>query len=71
MPKLTIIETLCKDNLPYGRLPTIDEVVAWVEAPDNHPELNDYMFARPDLTKNLRTILNFFDYHKQSYFHFY
>lgn len=56
MSKLNIIKTLCKDNLPHGRLPTIEKCVAWVECPDNHPELNDYMFARPEYIKHIRRI---------------
>jgi len=58
MPRLSRIETLCKDNLPYGRLPTTEEYVAWVECPDDHPELNDYMLARPELVRYVRRMLD-------------
>lgn len=58
MPMLNSIETLYKDNLLNGRLPTTEEYVAWVECPDNHPELNDYMFARPELARHARKMLD-------------
>ena len=50
---------LCvKNKLPHGRLPTPEEYVAWVECPDDHPELNDYMLARPELVRYVRRMLD-------------
>jgi len=61
MPMLTLIETLYKDNLPNGKLPTTEEYMAWVECPDDHPELNDYMLARPELARHSRKMLDLID----------
>jgi hypothetical protein len=53
------IETLCMDKLPNNRLPTTEEIALWVKCPDNYPELNDYMLARPELVMGMRTIIDF------------
>jgi len=58
MPR-SLIKTLYKDNLPHGRLPTTEEIVAWVKCPDDYPRLTDYMLARPELSRYVRIMKRF------------